>query len=240
MNAVAPGVAEGLDLFRLAGDVVGVAVLDVAAGGGPLEVAVEFDAVGRIEIDALHLAAQAFALGEGGHHLQAVAQDHAVLPVAVMLIELGLSAVVGQAVEVGKEIDLLKSALSPCPSPACGRGVLFRLATQVVDQYLGVDLFLDVDRRRVDDEVGPVLLVLAAPDQLRVQVAVAALIGDTNGRLLVLLHYRLVFGRGDVLAGGVVVLEGFDTEFVFGCFGHALIPRLQPWPRRSGCRTEAG
>ena len=37
VDAVPPGVAEGLDLLRLAGDVLGLAVLDVAAGGGPLE-----------------------------------------------------------------------------------------------------------------------------------------------------------------------------------------------------------
>jgi hypothetical protein len=59
VDAVAPGVAERFDLLRLARDVVGLAVLHVAAGGGPLEVAVELDAVGRVEVDALHLAAQA-------------------------------------------------------------------------------------------------------------------------------------------------------------------------------------
>jgi hypothetical protein len=95
-----------------------------------------------------------------------------------------------------------------------------------------VDLFLDVERRCVDDEVGPVLLVLAAPDQLRVQVARAvdflvgqadegALVGDAHRRLLVLLHHRLVFGGGDVLAGGLKVLEGFDAERGLGGFGHA-------------------
>ncbi len=56
VDAVAPGVAEGFDLLGLAGDVVGPAVLHVAAGGGPLEVAVELDAVRRVEVDALHLA----------------------------------------------------------------------------------------------------------------------------------------------------------------------------------------
>src|SRR6516225_3076980 len=80
MDAVAPGVAERLDLLRLAGDVVGLAVLDVAARGGPLEVAVELDAVGRVEVDALHLAAQPLALGQAGHDLEAVAEDHAVGP----------------------------------------------------------------------------------------------------------------------------------------------------------------
>jgi hypothetical protein len=47
-----------------------------------------------------------------------------------------------------------------------------------------VDLLLDVERRRVDDEIAPVLLVLAAPDELRVEVAVAALVGDADGVLL--------------------------------------------------------
>ena len=69
VNAVAPGVAEGFDLLRLAGDVTGVTVLHVAAGGAPLKVAVELDAVGRVEVDALHLASQTFTLGQAGHHL---------------------------------------------------------------------------------------------------------------------------------------------------------------------------
>ena len=106
VDAVAPGVAEGFDLLRLAGDVVGVAVLHVAAGGGPLEVAVELDAVGRVEVDALHLAAQALALGQAGHDLEGVAEDHAVGPVLVVLIELGLVHALGDAVEVGEEIGV--------------------------------------------------------------------------------------------------------------------------------------
>ena len=153
--------------------------------------------------------------------MQAVAEDHPVGPVGVVLVELGLGAVVGQAVEVGEEVNLFgglawPGSLTPGPSPG-GRG---EEALEVVDQDLGVDLFLDVDRRGVDDEVGPVLLVLAAPDQLRVEVAVAALVGDAHGRLLVLLHHRLVFGGGDVLASGVVVLEGFDAERGLGRFSH--------------------
>ena len=57
VDAVAPGVAEGFDLFGFAGDVFGFAVFDVAAGGGPLEVGIELDAVRRVKIDALHTAA---------------------------------------------------------------------------------------------------------------------------------------------------------------------------------------
>ena len=63
MDPKFPGIPKCLDLFGLAGDVVRLAVLDVTAGRRPLKVAVEFDAVGRIEVDALNLAAQALALG---------------------------------------------------------------------------------------------------------------------------------------------------------------------------------
>jgi len=75
-----------------------------------------------------------------------------------------------------------------------------------------MDLFLDVERWGMDDEVGPVLLVLAAPDQLRIQIPIAPLVGHAHGRLLVLAQDRLVLGRRDVLAGGVVVDEGLDGE----------------------------
>ena len=60
---------------------------------------------GRIEVDALHLAAQPLALGEAGHDLQAVAEDHAVGPVLVVLIEVGLVGVLGDAVEVGEQVE---------------------------------------------------------------------------------------------------------------------------------------
>ena len=57
MNPVPPRVPERLHLLRLAADVLRLPVLHVPARRGPLEVRVELDAVGRIEVDALHLAA---------------------------------------------------------------------------------------------------------------------------------------------------------------------------------------
>ena len=114
MDAVAPGVAEGFDLLGLAGDVVSLAVLHVAAGGGPLEVAVEFDAIGRVEVDALHAPAQALALGQAGHDLEGVAEDHAVGPVLVVGVELGLVHALGDAVEVGEEVRHEHSGLVLC------------------------------------------------------------------------------------------------------------------------------
>ena len=70
VDAVAPGVAEGFDLLGLAGDVVGLAVRHIAAGGGPLEVRIEFDAVGRVDVDALYFAAKALALRQARHDLE--------------------------------------------------------------------------------------------------------------------------------------------------------------------------
>ena len=94
----------------------------VAAGGGPLEVGVELDAVGRVQVDALDLAAKSFALGERGHDLEAVAEDHAVGPVGVVPVELGPGVLGGQAVEVGKQIELsVVSGLWPATTPTAGR-----------------------------------------------------------------------------------------------------------------------
>ena len=70
VDSVAPGVAEGLDMYRFTGDVGGIAVFDVPTGGGPLEVGVELDAVGRIEVDALApFHAVLLSLCERGHYL---------------------------------------------------------------------------------------------------------------------------------------------------------------------------
>src|SRR5947209_1850273 len=58
VDAIAPSVAECFYLFWLAGDVFDLAVLHVAAGSRPLKVAVEPDAIRRVDIDALYPGAQ--------------------------------------------------------------------------------------------------------------------------------------------------------------------------------------
>ena len=58
VDGVALGVAEGFYLLRLAG-----AILDIARGGGPLEVGVEPDAIGWVEMNALHLTTHPLPLG---------------------------------------------------------------------------------------------------------------------------------------------------------------------------------
>ena len=92
-------------------------------------------------------------------------------------------------------------------------------AQQVVNQHLRVNFFLDVQGWRVDHQVAPVLLVLAAPDQLRVQVGIAR-VADLLGGNVLLRRNRLLLDRWNVFALGRVVGEGFD---VFGAEfgGHA-------------------
>lgn len=113
MDAVAPCVSEGSHLLGFAGDVLGLAVSYITAGGRPLEVGIELDAIGRIDVDALHLAAQPFALRETDHHLQAVAEDHPVRPVHLVLVELGLGVGTWKPVEVGEQFSL-EACLGSC------------------------------------------------------------------------------------------------------------------------------
>lgn len=119
-----------------------------------------------------------------------------------MLVEVGLRAI-RYAVEVGEQVRhaaglLLRTGLA--------------LLAQIVDQRLGVHFLLDIQRRRMYDEVGPVLFVFTTPYQLRIEIAVAALVDDTDRRLGLFIHHRLMLCGRDVLAGGVLVLEGFDAQ----------------------------
>ena len=204
VDAVAPGVAEGLHLFGLARQVVGLAVLHVAAGGGPLEVGVELDAIGRVDVDALHLALQPLALGQARHHLQPVAQDHAVRPVLVVRIEFGPRFGI-DTVEIGEQV---------------GRGVVGGAgggALQVLDQRLGMDLLLDVERRRLDDQIRPVRHILAPPHQLRIEIAITPLVSHLDGPLHPRRDKRLQFRRRRILPRRLVMGERVDGE---GFFAH--------------------
>lgn len=53
--------------------------------------------------------------------------------------------------------------------------------------------------------------VLAAPDELRVEVAVAALVGDAQRLLGFVLDDGLILGRGDVTALRLLVAESLDA-----------------------------
>ena len=116
-----------------------------------------------------------------------------------MLVKLGLIRALGNAIEVGKQVG------GNLP------GIVLTFlggAQQIVDQHLGVYLFLNVERRCVDNEVAPVLLILAAPDKLWVKVGIAR-VANLLGLLLFLLQHGLKLRRRDVFAL-LLMGEGFD------------------------------
>src|SRR5437016_1800679 len=102
MDSIFPCVAESLHLFWLTADVLALAVLDIPGKRRNLPIGIEFDAVGRIDVDALDLPAQVLALGEACHHVQAVAENHAVRPMLTMLVELEPRLRIGQSIEIGE------------------------------------------------------------------------------------------------------------------------------------------
>jgi hypothetical protein len=72
------------------------------------------------------------------------------------------------------------------------------LTYQIIDQHLGVDFLLDVKWRHVDHQIGPVLLFLAAPNQLPIEIGVSR-VSYRHGLPLVVLLHRLIFDRRNVL-----------------------------------------
>ena len=88
MNAEFPGVPEGANLLRLAGQVLVLAVGDLAPVHEGLEVGAVADAVRRVEVDRLHLPAEALLLDQAVHHQQAVARNQAVGPVVAVPVKL--------------------------------------------------------------------------------------------------------------------------------------------------------
>ena len=78
----------------------------------------------------------------------------------------------------------------------------------VVDDRLRVNLLLDVDRHDGDGEVFAVLLVLALPDELRIERRIAR-VEHRLRRVFVVGHEVAQFLGGDVRAL-VLVADGFD------------------------------
>src|ERR1700683_3885300 len=77
VDSGAPRVTEGFDLLWLSTDFVrSVGFVDSRRGGGPLKVRAKSYPVRGVQIDALNLGAQPFALGEGRHRLETVTENH--------------------------------------------------------------------------------------------------------------------------------------------------------------------
>jgi hypothetical protein len=126
-------------------------------------------------------------------------------------VELRQRLLVGQTVEIGEQVRHWRRLLL---------AALFALPQEIVDQNLRVHLLLDVEGRRLDDQIGPVLLVLAPPNQLRIEIAVAPPVLFADRRLVLLVHDRLELGGRDV-AALIVVPQRLDrnvpTRHVLPC-----------------------
>ena len=196
MDTQLPRVAEGLDLLSFSSCVFVLAVLDVPAASRGLPVGAELDAVGRVDVDHLHLAAKVLPLRKGRHGLQGVAEDHPVRPVGLVLVEVDEVQLV-EAIEGLEQRQL--GLVRGCSSSAA----------QILDQHPRVDLLLDVDRRRIGHQIPIGDVVLAGPHQLRIQGRVAREPRLADG--LQVLGPEVVdsLGRGQV-GPLVAVDDGFD------------------------------
>ena len=94
-----------------------------------MEVGCELDAVGRIEVNGLHLSPEVFALCEGAHDGKTIAEDEAVCPFYVVLIKLDGFVVCQLRVSEEIALDVF----------SCGD----------VHDCLCADAFVDVQRDRV-------------------------------------------------------------------------------------------
>jgi hypothetical protein len=120
-----------------------------------------------------------------------------------------LVEVVGQSVEVVDQAELhVAGLLRGFPlTPALSRGARVILS-EVFDDGLRMDLLLNVDRDGGDFQGLAVLLVFAAPNQLRIEVGVAG-IAHGEGSFLLLGHeVSQLFGRD--VRPLVLVPDGLD------------------------------
>src|SRR2546427_22745 len=64
MDAQLPGITKSANLLWLPGGICGLAVLYIPLPRAHLPVRPEFDAVGRVEVDTLHLTLETFLLSQ--------------------------------------------------------------------------------------------------------------------------------------------------------------------------------
>jgi hypothetical protein len=94
------------------------------------------------------------------------------------------------------------------------RLISFCVRAQILDQSLGVDLFLDVNRHHVHGKVFRVLFILTLPNKLRVKRWVPWIKQRLRG-LLVLRHEAAQF-LGRNVGPLILVRNRFDFDGLFG------------------------
>ena len=109
MDAISPSIPKCFHLLGFSSDLIDNAIFDGAASGAPLKIAVELDAVRRIDVDALHLTAQSLPLGEASHDLQRITENYAIRPILIVLVEVGFVRLFRSAVEIHKQVELWRT-----------------------------------------------------------------------------------------------------------------------------------
>src|SRR3984893_6246797 len=107
-----------------------------------------------------------------------------------------------EPVKIVKEVDLRRVLALTLP----------RLPPQILDQRLGVNFLLNIDRRRGNEQRLAILLILAAPDELRIEIGIARIAQNLH-RLVVVRHKALIFRSRDVDALRRVVTIALDAGF---------------------------
>ncbi|MDW8438661.1 MAG: hypothetical protein RMM16_11590 [Chloroherpetonaceae bacterium] len=141
----------------------------------------------------MDFAFERFFFGKGGHHKEAIAENHAVSPALVVLVELDEFFEV-QPVELSEEVEL--------------RG---RLAQGFNDGFWR-NFFLDVDGEGFRFEPDLVLFGFACPDELRRERRVVS-VADFLWAFFVVCGEGAKFGGWNVWARGIVRV-GFDGGIV--------------------------
>ena len=87
MHAEPPSIAMGAHHFRLARQIC-FTIFYVSLARLRLKITTKTHAIGRVQVDHLHLAGQILPLRQARHHLQAVTQDQPVRPINIVLVKL--------------------------------------------------------------------------------------------------------------------------------------------------------
>jgi len=99
-----PRVPVGLDHLGLTRQVRVVVVLHIAFADERLEIRAELHAVGRVDVDHLHLAAEPLVLEQRVHDDERVAEDEPILPLVLVLVRLE-HLVRDRVLRVGEQVE---------------------------------------------------------------------------------------------------------------------------------------
>lgn len=197
MDAEFPGVTERLDHFGFLGEVVVLAVFDIALVDERLKVGAVFDAIGRVNVNHLDLPRHALFFEKGVHDDERIPGDETVGPVVFVFVKFDGFA-------EGRVLGgrLKKGELQWCGGVGC-------FTNRFND---GARVYALVDVERLGRDGKGEMLGFACPLELRVEMRVVG-VGFLRGREVG------VGGGGDHADGRVVGALGFGVLIGVNRFG---------------------